>query len=137
MSLNERDLLLNIYRRERLSFLQYVNQATPYAGAADRLTLQRVRELAAIELTATDRFGAFLDRNRITLPHVGAFPTTFTNYNFVAVGKLLEPMRQDEARGVAELERDAIALPMGEARTLVEEMAIAKRMHISELEKLA
>ena len=81
--------------------------------------------------------GAYLDRNRITLPHVGAFPTSFTNYNFIAVGKLLAPLRQDAVRGAAELERDAITLPLGEARTLVDELAAAKRMHISELEKLA
>jgi hypothetical protein len=137
MSLTDRDTLLDIYRRERLSFLQYVRQATPYAGPADRPTLARVRELAGAELAATDRFGAYLDRNRITLPHVGAFPTSFTNYNFIAVGKLLAPLRQDAARGAAELERDAITLPLGEARTLVDELAVAKRMHISELEKLA
>ena len=136
MSLNDRDTLLGIYRRERLSFLQYVGQSTPYASPADRPTLTRVHELARAESAAMDRFGDYLDRSRITLPHLGAFPTTFTNYNFIAVGKLLTPLRQDAARGVVDLERDAAALPTGAAKLLVEELAVAKRMHLNELEKL-
>ena len=135
MSLTDRETLLGIYRRERLSFLQYVGQSTPYAGPTDRPMLKRVQELARVESEAMDRFGEYLDRNRITLPHLGAFPTTFTNYNFIAVGKLLVPLRHDAARGAAELERDVATLPTGEARTLVEDLAVAKRMHLNELEK--
>ena len=137
MSLTDRDTLLAIYTRERLSFQQYVRQATPYAGPADRATLARVRELAGAESAAMDRLGEYLDRHRVTLPHLGAFPSPFTNYNFIAVNKLLPPLREDEARGIAALDRDVTALPVGEARTMVVELAAAKRVHLSELEKLA
>jgi hypothetical protein len=124
------------YRRERLSFLQYVCQATPYAGPADRAVLERVRELAGAEAAGLDALAGYLDQSRVTVPYLGAFPSAFTNYNFVAVRKLLPELALDEARGLAALERDATCLPAGEARTWLEKLAEAKRMHLTELGKL-
>jgi len=130
------DRLVDAYRRERLSFLQYVRQATPYAGPADRTVLERVRELAGAEAAGLDGFAEYLDRSRVTVPFLGAFPSAFTNYNFVAVRKLLPELAADEARGLATLERDAAAVPPGDARTWLEKLAEAKRMHLMELGKL-
>jgi hypothetical protein len=132
-----REQLSNIYRRERLSFLQYVRQTSPYAGPADRPVLERVRELAGVEAASLDKFGEYLDENRISLPHIGAFPTPFTNYNFVSVRKLLPSLVEDESRGLASLERDLATLPPGEGRTWVENLAESKRMHVTELLKMA
>jgi rubrerythrin len=42
----------------------------------------------------------------------------------------------DEARGLAELEKDLAELPAGDARTWLERIAEAKRVHLTELEKL-
>ncbi len=132
--MNER--LVEAYRRERLSFLQYVRQATPYAGPADRPLLERVRELAGAEATGLDGFAEYLDENRVTVPYLGAFPTAYTNFNFVAIRKLLPELVADEARGLAALEEDVAALPPGAARTWLERLAEAKRAHLTELEKL-
>ena len=132
--MNER--LVEAYRRERLSFLQYVRQATPYAGPADRPLLERVRELAGADATGLDGFAEYLDENRVTVPYLGAFPTAYTNFNFVAIRKLLPELVADEARGLAALEEDVAALPPGEARTWLERLAEAKRTHLTELEKL-
>jgi len=131
-----RDTLTDIYRRERLSFLQYVRQAAAYAGTADRAVLERVRELGAVEAAALDGLADYLDRNHVSLPHVGAFPTAFTNYNFVAVRKLLPQLVEDEARGLAALERDVARLAPGESRTWVEKLVESKRMHLTELVKI-
>jgi len=128
--------LVEAYRRERLSFLQYVRQATPYAGPADRPVLERVRELAGAEAAGLDGFAEYLDATRVPVPYVGAFPSVFTNYNFVAIRKLLPELAADEARGLAALDRDVSALPPGEARTWLEKLAGAKRSHVTELEKL-
>jgi hypothetical protein len=132
-----RDTLTDIYRRERLSFLQYVRQAAAYAGPADRPVLERVRELGAVEAAGLDGLAEYLDRNHVSIPHVGAFPTPFTNYNFVAVRKLLPHLVEDEARGLAALERDVAVLPPGESRTWAEKLAESKRMHLTELVKIA
>jgi hypothetical protein len=129
--------LVDVYRRELLSFLQYVNQASPYAGAKDRQFLERVRELARLEGTELERFAGWLDRNHIAPPYVGAFPTAFTNYNFVALRKLLPEIIADERRGISALERDASAFPAGDARVWVETLAATKRLHVNELERLS
>ncbi len=131
---NER--LVDAYRRERLSFLQYVRQATPYADRVDRPTLERVRELADAESTALDGFAEYLDRHRVTVPHIGTFPTVFTNFNFIAIRKLLPELIADEARGLAALELDAGQVSAGEGRTRLETLVEAKRMHLREFEKL-
>jgi hypothetical protein len=128
--------LVEAYRRERLSFLQYVRQGSPYAGPADRPMLERVRELARAEAADLDGFAEYLDGARVSVPYLGAFPSAFTNYNFVAIRKLLPELAADEARGLAALERDAAVLPPGEARTWLEKLAAAKRAHLTELEKL-
>ena len=128
--------LVDAYRRERLSFLQYVRQANPWAGPADRPLLDRVREMADVESAALDGLGDYLARNRMTLARLGAFRSPFTNYNFVSVRKLVKPLAEDEARGLAALERDAAPLPPGEARAWLERLAESKRMHLTELEKL-
>jgi len=129
--------LVEAYRRGRLSFLQYVRQATPYAGPADRSLLERVRELAGAEAAGLDRFAEYLDDARVAVPFVGAFPTAFTNYNFVAIRKLLPALIADEAAGLVALEKDAAELPPGGARTWLERLAEAKRAHLTELKKLS
>lgn len=130
------DRLVETYRRERLSFLQYVRQATPYAGRADRPLLDRVWELARAEAEALGGFAEYLDRSRVSVAFVGAFPTVFTNYNFIAVRKLLPELIADGRRSLAALERDMAEMPVGEARSWLVKLADAKRAHLTELEKL-
>jgi hypothetical protein len=130
------DRLVEAYRRERLSFLQYVRQGAPYAGPADRQLLERVRELAGAEAAGLDGFAEYLDARRVSVRYLGAFPSAFTNYNFVAIRKLLPELIADETRGLASLQADAASLPDGEDRTRLVKLAEAKRMHLTELEKL-
>jgi hypothetical protein len=133
---DERTTLVDAYRRERLSFLQYVRQANPFAGVQDRPLLERVQELANAEAAELDGLAEHLDRNRVT-PPVGAFPTPFTNYNFIAVRKLIPWLRDAQAQGLADLERDVASLPRGEDRSWLEKLAESKRLHLTELEKMA
>jgi hypothetical protein len=130
------DCLVAAYRRERLSFLQYVRQSSPYAGPADRPLLERVRELGAAEAAGLDRFAEYLDANRVSVAYLGAFPSVFTNYNFVAVRNLIPHLIADQRRGLAAIQADAAALPGGEARARVERLIETKRVHLTELEKL-
>jgi hypothetical protein len=130
------DRLINAYRRERLSFLQYILQATPYASPADRPVLERLRALAGAEANSLDGFAEYLDNKRVVVPFLGAFPSAFTNFNFIAVRKLLPELAADEARGLAALERDAAASPPGESRMWLEKLADGKRIHVTELAKL-
>jgi hypothetical protein len=128
--------LADVYRRELLSFLQYVRQAPPYAAAADRPTVVKLQQMADEERAALKALGEYLDRARVTLPHVGAFPTAFTNYNFVALRKVLQILREDQAKGLAQLEQDVAGLPEGPDRAEVEKLVALKRRHLTELEAL-
>ena len=129
--------LVEIYHRESRSFLQYVDQASPYAGTADRPVLDRVRQLARTEASELSQFADYLESNHIPLLGAGAFPMSFTNYNFVAVRKLLPELVRDESNGIRALERDAASMPSGQEREWIERLAAAKRIHVGELEKLA
>jgi hypothetical protein len=128
--------LAEIFRRESRSFLQYVDQSSPYSGPAEKPVLDRIHELARTEAATLTGFAEFLDKSRVSIPHFGAFPTSFTNYNFVAVKKLVKPLVDDQAKGLVQLDLDAASLPVGEGRTWVEKIAASKRLHLSELEKM-
>lgn len=130
-------ILIDAYCREKLSFLQYVGQSVPYASTADRPIVERLHELARSEAAELESLADYLRAKRISVPHIGAFPSAFTNYNFIAVRKLLPQLVADEGRGLADLERDAAALSAGKHRDWIEKLSLTKRMHISELEKLA
>jgi len=128
--------LIDAYCREKLSFLQYVGQSVPYANPADRPIVERLYALARSEAAGLDGLADYLGANRMSVPHVGAFPSTFTNYNFIAVRKLLPHLVADEGRGLADLERDANSLPLGKDRDWIEKLSSTKRMHVGEIEKL-
>lgn len=128
--------LVGAYHRERLSLLQYVRQALPYAGRADRPVLDRVLAMSRAEAEILDRLTEYLDDQRVRIPPPGAFPSPFTNYNFMAVRKILPRLIEDEAGGLAALEKAASTMPSGEPRTWVERLAEAKRQHLADLGKL-
>lgn len=129
--------LSTIYRRELLSFLQYVRQATPYVTRVDRPLAIRLQQMADEERVALEGFAAYLDRARLTLQSVGAFPTVFTNYNFIAVRKLLPILRADQTRGLALLDQDVLGLADGPDRAEVAKLAALKRLHLKGLDELA
>jgi hypothetical protein len=127
--------LQTIFRRENRSLLQYVRQAAPWADQPDRDRLQRVNDLADAELDALGELAAFLDAHHAPLPYLGAFPTEFTDHNFIALRKLLPLLIDDHRRGVDQLQQDCAALP-GPARAVAERLLEAKRKHLAELESL-
>lgn len=126
--------LTAIYRRERLSFLQYVGQVRPYAGATDTAAREAVVAMAEEERLAGEAFGDRIDKLRVTLPHVGAFPTAFTNYNFTDVRTLLPLLVDAQERDLAALETDEAGLTV--ARAEVRSLVDLKRTHLERLRTL-
>jgi hypothetical protein len=92
--------------------------------------------MASSEAAQLGQLVDYLDRRRVTVPYLGAFPTTFTNYNFVAVRSLVPQILADESRGLADLERELASASDGEGREWLEKLAATKRMHVAELQKL-
>jgi tRNA isopentenyl-2-thiomethyl-A-37 hydroxylase MiaE len=128
--------LQELFRRENRSFLQYVNEATPWAGNGDRPLVEKIRQLAAEELESLEALADWMDSKRITLPYLGAFPTTFTNYNFVAIRKLMKPLVTEQSKELADLEADAQALTDPEAKCNVEKLVELNRKHLRDFEQM-
>ena len=125
-----------LFRRENRSFLQYVCESTPWSSDGDRGLLDKVRLLAAEEMTALEQLAQWMDAHRIPIPYLGAYPTQFTSSNFVDVRKLLKPLVLEQRKGVADLERTA-KLPMDEAvRSQIEKLAAMNRRHLEDFEQM-
>lgn len=134
-SYNLPTLLHTIYRREALSFLQYVAQISPYASEADKPLLARLHELAASEQRELESLGLYMEKARYMVPHTGAFPSVFSNYNFVNVRKLIPLIVEDHQAALVRLEADAQSVS-GDATAPVQKLLAIKRQHLTELQKL-
>lgn len=137
MDRDARARLIDAYRRERLSFLQYVAQAEPYAPPTHRALLSKIQSMAQAEAALLDRIAAYLDEQRIRLPSLGAFPIHFTHWNFVDVRRLLPELIRQQEQECQVLERDVAALPLGPARSLLDAVLAAKREHLVQLRNLS
>jgi hypothetical protein len=115
--------------------LQYVREASPYAGA-DRPLLDAVMRVAGEESAALAAFGDFLSSIRVPLPYLGSFPVAFTDLNFVAIRSLVPKLVAEQKQDLAKLEADAAALSDPAARTAVERLVEVHRRHLKELEAL-
>jgi hypothetical protein len=123
--------LQDLFRRENRSFLQYVSQATPWFRDEDRPLVDKVKQLAAEETAALDTLADWMDSKRIPLPHLGAFPSTFMNYNYVDIRKLMKPLIDEQRKELADLETDAGSLTDADARLAVKSLVELNRAHLS------
>lgn len=127
--------LQDLFRRENRSFLQYVAQATPWASDADRPLADKVRQLAAEELEALTKFAEWMESRHIGLPYLGAFPSGFTNFNFVDIRKLLKPLAAEQRKELADLEADLQAPADEDVRKQIESLIRINRDHLAALEE--
>jgi hypothetical protein len=126
-----------LFRRENRSFLQYIAQATPWASPADRPLVDKIGQLAAEELLMLERLAEWMEAQRIPLPYLGAFPTSFMNYNFIDIRKLLKPLATEQGKELADLEADAKALNGNEVRPQIESLVDLNRAHLMAMEEMA
>src|SRR5262249_32270952 len=118
--------LQELFRRESRSLLQYAREAALWAGDKDRVAAARVQELAAVECRALEGLAGFMEEEHVPLPYLGAYPTRFTDFNFIGVRALLPRLIEDQRRGVAALEHDAAATG-GKAREALTRLLDVKR----------
>jgi len=128
--------LQDLFRRENRSFLQYVNQATPWSSSGDRGLVEKLRSLGDEEMEALTDLAEWMDAKRIPLPYLGAFPTTFTNYNFVAIRKLMKPLIAEQMRELADLEAAYAAITDPAARATLATLVALNRRHVSDFEQM-
>jgi tRNA isopentenyl-2-thiomethyl-A-37 hydroxylase MiaE len=128
--------LRELFRRENRSFLQYVNQASPWASAADHALVDKLGQMCAEELEALDALAVWMDAHSVSLPYLGSFPTNFTNFNFVAIRGLLKPLVAEQRKELADLEADANAVADPEAKKLLERLVGLNRKHLRDFEQM-
>ncbi|MCE9530377.1 MAG: hypothetical protein K8T89_04485 [Planctomycetes bacterium] len=128
--------LREIFRRENRSFLQYIHQASPWSSDGDRGLVEKVNQLATEELEALEKFATWIDAKQVPLPYLGAFPTNFTSYNFVAIRKLLPPLILEQRKELADLEADALAMPDAEVQKQLASILELNRKHLLDFEQM-
>jgi hypothetical protein len=129
--------LRDLFRRESRSFLQYVRDSVPWAAEADRPLAEKLQRLAAEGGAALGRLAAWMEDHNAAPPYLGAYPTSFANYNFIDVRKLVGPLAAARRRELAALEADLAALGDEEARREVGELLESGRQQLAELEAMA
>ncbi|HJZ59399.1 MAG TPA: hypothetical protein VKE74_30925 [Gemmataceae bacterium] len=129
------DRLQGIYPREARSLLQYVREASLYAGP-DRDLLAVVNRVADESAADLRTFAEFLEANRIPLPPAGSFPMRYTDLNFVAVRSVLPKLVAELRQQAAALEADLAAITDPGAKAAVQALVDSHRKHLGELESL-
>ena len=130
-------LVPEILRRESRSFLQYVHESFPWAHGSTEPLRAAVLSAATAEAEALAELAKMLQRRRIVVPFFGAYPTAFTNYNYMSVASLRPKLIADEKLGLADLERDIPNVVNTDLRAHLESYRDLKRKHIQELEALS
>ena len=74
--------------------------------------------------------------HRIVVPFFGAYPTSFTSYNYMSVASLKPRLIADEKLGLADLDRDIPNVVDADLRAHLESYSDLKSKHIRELEAL-
>jgi hypothetical protein len=131
-----RTLLHEVVRRESLSLLNYIGDAFPWATSAGDPALERLRAVVAEQRAAVGDLGRWLARRREPLPYVGSFPTRFTTLNYLALDYILARLVADQRKGVADLERDRLAVAEAEARAELDKLLAVKKRGLAVLEAL-
>jgi len=136
-SMSDATVLPELIRRESRTFLQYVRESYPWAHAGkDEQLRARLLGMSEEENAEIMRLGRLLQRRRITPPYLGAFPTSFTDFNFLAISFLIPKLAASQRRDIEELERDLSVVADGDMHKEIAGYVALKRKHLHELEAL-
>jgi hypothetical protein len=128
--------LQGIIRREGRSFLQYVDESFPWTTSAEQGMLAKLQRLAQEDREAVAALARLLIKNRLTPPYLGAFPTQFTNFNFLALPRLLEELVRAQAQSIGLLHQDLVQITDPGARAQLGHLLEMKKRHLGVLETL-
>jgi len=130
-------LLPELMRRESRTFLQYARESYPWAHSGKDAELRaRLMAMADEENAAIALLGRQLQRRHITLPFLGAFPSSFTNSNFLSISFLVPKLAAAQRQDIGELVKQVPAIAEADLRAQVESYCDLKKRHLQELEAL-
>lgn len=127
--------LQDIIRREGRSFLQYAGESFPWTTVSDGQAVAKFQELVREESEAIAALARYLAKNRLTPPYLGAYPSYFTSYNFLALDRLVPLLIVHQKRSIDELQRGVTTFS-GETRQQIEQILEMKKNHLKTLETL-
>jgi hypothetical protein len=130
-------LLPEILRRECRSYLQYIRESYPWANGKGEELRTKVLALTEAENEALANLARAMQKRHITLPYLGAYPTSFTTSNFLDINFLLPRLVTNQRQFIAELERDLRFIHDAGMKEQFQAYLELKRRHLQELETLA
>ncbi len=133
MTADQLERLRETYRREGLGLLQYARQTTPFAKRADRPVVTRMLQMGEDEGKILEKMADQLLAGRTNAPMLGGFPSSFTNFNYFDVWKLLPLLIADSERLIGCLREEVSAGIPG----LASELLAVKEAHLAEMKALA
>jgi hypothetical protein len=128
-------ILEEVVRRESRSLLSYIGDAFPWTTTAGSPALATLDRVVKEEGAAVAALGRFLVRNHVMVPPAGAYPSSFTSYNFVALSFLVPRLEEEEKRSIAVLEADLGKIGDA-ARAPVEALLAIKKKNLEALSSL-
>jgi hypothetical protein len=130
-------ILFEQLRRTGRSLLQYAGESYPWVRDAAGLgTLTAIQHMISQEQQASAAIIKYLRRSHVPPPHLGPYPMEFTNFNFLAVHRLLELLVEHQAKDVAALEADLRRVHDPEARRLLQHLFEVKKRHLESLREM-
>ena len=125
-------------RRTGRSLLQYVHESFPWTrDSADVEVVSQLDQMLRDEQKAVAALTRFLIKERVTPTHLGPYPMHFTNFNFLALDRLLELLVEHHGQDITDLQADLARLPDSPARPLLAELLAAKKRHLDSIKQLS
>src|SRR5262245_66178841 len=78
----------------------------------------------------------FLQKNRLTPPYLGAYPSYFTSYNYLALERVVALLVEHQKSDIAALEDDLAGIHDAECRKQVQQLVETKKSHLKQLDSL-
>jgi hypothetical protein len=125
-------------RHSSRSLLQYLADAEPWTGSADREVLARLRQLMEEDRTAVSALVRLLRQRRVPPPYLGPYPEPFTTLNDLSLDRLLPLLVEHQQRAVTRLQGEVIPqVHDAEVRQQLELLLEVKRRHLETLTDLS
>jgi hypothetical protein len=137
MDANSLSQLYQVIVKDGRSYLQYLSEAYPWATAQKQPELATLLALAKEEGEAVARIARFLQKNHLNPPRFGAYPSVYTNDNFVALDYVVPILLREATARVAQLEGAVGHVADGDARKLLEGYLETKRRQLAALSEIA
>jgi hypothetical protein len=130
-------ILFEHLRRTGRSLLHYAGESYPWVRDAAGLgTLTAIQHMIGEEQQASAVIIKHLYRNHIAPPHLGTYPMEFTNFNFLAVNRMLDLAIQHQEQDVTALATDLRKVHDTESHRLLQHLFEVKARHLETLRKL-